>query len=244
MRRCAVVIGASGALLAAGSVVAETGSFWSISAATPGGTPSTWLIPSDAVAEQGSFSLDLGSYGRVSLNSRGLAGRGTDDDCRSIQIGLAVSAGGAPTQFTISSALLSFPTTGNTFGRLTGMLKVTDLTDDGASVTGALSNGDSVGGFVNGFGEAGTLVTSAFASLTAPAGGMNSDSFDSGCITLTDISNMSMVWSFTLSPLDHAQGSALWAVCDDCGTVVPLPGAAGLGLVGFGLVASRRRRAS
>lgn len=242
--RCAGSVGLLSALLIGGSALADQGSFWTISASAPGLGASNWFVPSSVMSGEGAYTLHLGAYGTVTIGSRLTAGRG-GDGCPEINLNFAVlSAAMVPLNFSITSAPLAFPPTGNTFGRLTGDLKVTDADGSGSGmVTGGLSNSSGLGAFINGGVAAGTLISSAFPSLVAPGEGMNTDMFDSGCITLDGVMDMQVQWNFSLSAGDSSEGDATFLVCEDCAQVVPLPSAAGLGLAGFGAVASRRRRA-
>lgn len=214
-----------------------------VSARTAAGVYASWSAPSDWVSDGQPIDLRdsrgslLGSF-RLG-NEQFRSGGGP-----SIMTSFVVTAGEADTTFSIGSALLSFDPI-DTCGRLTGSLHIKDLSPNrggaGVTYTGQLANGDSMGGYYNGYTTSGTLAASGLPFLSAGPGGEASDSFDSGCLDLGIVSDFSTLVSFKLSAFDQADGSLLWQLGKCC--AIPLPSGAAMGLAGLGLVVSRRRRA-
>lgn len=162
-----------------------------------------------------------------------------------VALNFAVLAGGLPTMFTVTSALLSFPAINPAFAHASAAATVTDLNGDGASFTGAFAGGDAYLAQYNGFVPGGTTFTTLVGPLSVPAGGGPSasgmDESLPGGGTFVNIGgpvvDMSAQWSFTLSAGDLASGTSIYTISD----VIPAPGAGALLALG-GLAALRRSR--
>jgi hypothetical protein len=162
----------------------------------------------------------------------------------SVSLSFAVTAAHVATTFTISSALLSFPSLANPDAAALASITVTDNESNGATMTP-----DLAGAYLadyNGFVPAGSMFASFFTSaLVAPAGGSASDSASIGPSTiLASVHDMSARFSFTVSAGDTAAGTSTYCIGDlqQCpSSVVPEPATAWLLLTGVG-VALRARR--
>lgn len=136
------------------------------------------------------------------------------------------------TSFSFSANPVAFAALSGVVGQASAGITVIDspfapggstLAADGAGAYTATYNGGSV--FTDFFG----------AGVSAPDGGSNSASADSGIQGIAgSVSEISAEWNFTLSALAQATGTSTF-------TITPTPAAAGLLGLG-GLIAARRRR--
>jgi hypothetical protein len=163
------------------------------------------------------------------------AGPGTP----TVNLNFAVMAGAVQTEFTISSALLSFNTPiSPAEGRASAAISVTDVLGNGANLTGAASNGGSYIAQYNGLVPTGTTFAELIPGLSAPGFGSNAVAQDfpgGGAFAPIGaaVSNMSSQFHFTLSAFDQASGTSTFEI-------VPAP--ATLALLGIGALLGRRRR--
>lgn len=150
-----------------------------------------------------------------------------------IGLHFVVTSGAVATTFTISSALLSFPTIDPAEAQASAGMTVTDMDGDGALATGLLTGPKAYGAYYNGF-----LATN-FRNLVSPiavgANGTGTDSESFGFSTIGSVTDMSSQWSFRLSANDAASGTSRYEV-----RLVPEP--ASLAALGLGVVALLRRR--
>lgn len=159
-----------------------------------------------------------------------------------VNLNFAVQAGPevGGTEFTIQSALLSFPTIANAKARASAAFTLTDgIDDDGATLTPLLSDPGAYKAQYNGFVPNGTTFTHLIPQMVAdpmsttslsqeyPGGGLyeplSSSAYD-----------MSAQVSFALTPNDLASGTTVFEI-------IPEP-AAGLGLIVLGVVSLGWRR--
>ena len=152
-----------------------------------------------------------------------------------VHLSFSVTAGGAATNFTISSAVLSFPSISPAVGQATASLTVTDL-GGGAGASASSASGSIYEAYYNGASVFASLLTSP---VTAPASGMNLVSESSPMAGFSPIAgavvDMSAQYSFTLSANDSATGTSTWIV-------VPSPAAAAMFSFAGVLGIARRRR--
>jgi hypothetical protein len=153
-----------------------------------------------------------------------------------INLGFVVAAGGAATHFTISSALLSFPTITPAHGIASASTTLTDGNGDGGTLTGLLG-GKSYRAHYNGFLAAGTTFTSLTGGLAVGAHGSTSTTESFGFAPMGSVSDMSSQWDFTVSALDLASGTSHYNV-----ELVPEPASMAGFALGLGFLAARRRR--
>lgn len=153
----------------------------------------------------------------------------------------AASAGSSDTVFTITSALVSFPTINPAQARASAGVTLTD-TGNGGTLTGMFANGGIYQAFFNGGAAgAGTSFAELLTNqLSASGGGSDSDSdrFPATGLAATTPSavfDMSSEFNFTLTANDLASGTSTFFL-------IPTPGGAALALVAFGTLATRRRR--
>lgn len=146
------------------------------------------------------------------------------------------TAANVPTQITLTTALLSFPTINNASATTSAGLT---LTDSNASGTASLDGNSGTGNdfaFVtnyNGMVPGGTLFREAIDEINvASIAGSNSDTYNSGMVPIGAVSDMSLQVSFLLSASDSASGTSVFAV-------VPEP--ASFALLALGALALRRR---
>ncbi len=236
-------IAASAALVP--SALAGTVGPWTIRVVEEGGREASWSIPALEAGES-RRTVELvspgGSYGVVSL---GRTPRGSDMPGPTVGLSYDVTAGSVATTFIIGSALLSFPAMSSPTGHAFGDVEVSDLNGDGALYTGNGPGGNSYWAQYNGYAgtQSGTSFTEQLASIAAPAGGSNSDSFDTGYSTIVaSVLDISTAWSFRLTAHDRATGNSTFELDKQPG-IVPLPSGAGLGACGLLGLAVRRRRA-
>jgi len=155
-----------------------------------------------------------------------------------ISMGFLVTAGGSTTNFTITSALLSFPTI-DAVARASAAITVTDIDGDGALMTGLLPGSKAYRAMLDG----GVASGAQFAALVDPASAKSYSSNIStesspagdGFTPVGNVSDMQSQFSFSLSANDGASGTSVFVT-----QPVPVPGAAVA--LGLGLTAALRRR--
>lgn len=166
-----------------------------------------------------------------------------DDTGRVVATSFAVTAGNSNTNFTVTSALVSFPSLLNPLGRTSAGLTVTDNTGNGASVSGNLLGGSVFTSRYNGQAPAGSLFANLIAGPLVEPTGFGSESASASfpgapgafAPIAGSVSSMSTMWDFTVTQNDQASGTSVFVL-------VPSPGT--LGLLGLsGLALARRRRA-
>jgi hypothetical protein len=154
-----------------------------------------------------------------------------------INLSFSVQAGNSDTAFTISSALLSFPTINNAQGQASSAFTVTDTNNNGATLTGTNGDGNGYNTFYNGY--LSNLFVGQIPSVTVPAGtSSKSDSANypaAGYAAVgADVSDMSAQVKFSLTAKDLASGTTQYEI-------VPEPSALVLLALG-GLSMIRRRK--
>lgn len=224
------------------------GSVFSVTASTADGHVATW----SAGADQGYWDGDTyvwesespielwdGSMLVGTLNPDGASGSGSvyvvDPQ---VNLNFSVQAGAADTQFTISSALLTFPTIDTPEARASAAFTVSDLNGNGVTLTGAGPNG---GGYVaqyNGLVPGGTTFAELIPNVaTATPFGTMTESDHEPAVGYTalgePVSDMSVQVAFDLTAHDIASGTTTFVI-------VPEPG--GLLMVAVGFLAVLRRR--
>lgn len=154
-----------------------------------------------------------------------------------INLGFAVQAGNTDTNFTITSALLSFPAMNNAQGQSAGTLTVTDTNSNGVQLTGLHGAGGSYLTQYNGFVPGGTTFSETINSVSAPAGNSSAGTANVppiGALPIPGlVGDMSASLSFTLTANDVASGTTNFRI-------VPEPST--LALLGLGAGWLRRRR--
>jgi len=156
-----------------------------------------------------------------------------------VSLGLFVEAGGSDTTFTITSALLSFPTLDPASGSVSAGITVTDNNGNGATLSGLHAGGAAYLAQYNGLVPGGTTFASLLTSpIMTTANGTTAATGEfpgGGAFSAigVPVSSMSAQFSFMLSAGDSASSTSTF-------TVVPAPGAA-IMIVG-GLLAARGRR--
>lgn len=127
-----------------------------------------------------------------------------------ISLGFALTAGGADTAVTISSALLSFPTIDPADASASVGVTATDVDGNTASVTGGGPDGGIYRALYNGSTEFAELITSV--SVADPFDSMSEDA-ETGLIAVGEpVSSMSAEFSFTLSANDATSATSVFAV--------------------------------
>jgi hypothetical protein len=146
-----------------------------------------------------------------------------------VSVNFSVLSGASPTTFTISSAVLTFPS-GLYSAHGSAGVTLTDLLGDGATITGAFAGGATYEAVCNGTPIADLIPTFAV--------GSNQTNTMNGAFGPTSYSASSMQasFSFTLTPFDSASGTSVYVK-----DTIPAPGVGGLLALG-GLAAIRRRR--
>lgn len=151
-----------------------------------------------------------------------------------VNLAFSVQAGPADTAFTITSALLSFPTIQNAQGQASSAFTVTDTNNNGALLTGGNDDANAYNAWYNG----GNLFVGQIPAVVVPVG-MSSRS-DSANYPLNgyaavgaDVSDMQSQVKFTLSAKDLASGTTQYEI-------VPEPSA--LVLLALGALSLIRRK--
>lgn len=139
-----------------------------------------------------------------------------------INLNFAVQAGSSTTSFTITSALLSFPTITNASGTASAGYSVSDLTGDGVSLNGVSGAGAYLAQY-NGFVPTGTTFLEAISSVTAPAFSSQTQnaSFTDPAMS-NPVNDMSVQVQFTLSPFDLASGTTTYVITPEPASLVLL----------------------
>jgi len=160
-----------------------------------------------------------------------------------IALNFNVQAGASDTTFMIGSALLSFPTISSPHGVASAAFSVTDVTGDGALLTGANTGGGAYLAQYNGLASSnsGTTFTELISSVSAGAFATDSTNEQSPVAGFSNIgvpiSDVSSFLSFSLSAHDLASGTTSFFV-----DAIPEPTGIVLGLIGLAGVAAARRR--
>ncbi len=181
---------------------------------------------------QGTYVATL-SEGNVQIVPPGSPNRSDP----SVNLAFAVQAGPAVTDFTIKSALLTFPAIPFPAGRASAAFTLTDGPDeDGAALTPALPGGAYLAQY-NGFVPSGSTFTTLIGAMAADPMGTTSVSaeFPGGGLFSAfpgPASDMSVQVAFSLTPNDLASGTSNFEI-------VPEP--AGMLLLVAGLALVRRR---
>jgi uncharacterized protein (TIGR03382 family) len=149
-----------------------------------------------------------------------------------INLNFGVVAGAANTTFSISSALLSFPTIAGATAQASAGVTASDRNGGGVTWTGLHAGALGYKADYNGASNYATGV--AVVSTVAPFG--NATGSASFPVTnIGSVSDMSANWNFTLSARDAAQGTSTYII-------VPSPaGALAFGVLGLAGAARRRR---
>lgn len=148
-----------------------------------------------------------------------------------VNLNFGVVAGAVDTTFSISSAVLSFPSIPNATAEASAGVTASDRNGTGVTWTGLHAGGNGYRADYNGATNYATGVT--VVSTVAPFG----NATGSANFPITNIgatSDMSANWNFTLSARDAAQGTSTY-------TIIPAPAAA-MAMGVLGLVGSARRR--
>ena len=153
-----------------------------------------------------------------------------------VNLGFSVQASDVNTAFTITSALLSFPTINNAEGRASAAFTVTDTNFTGATLTGIGPNGGAYLAQYNGFVPGGATFAEGIELIEAPQGGSMIGVInvpEIGFLPIADpVDDMSTQINFMLTAHDLASGTSNFEI-------VPEP--SGLLLLLVGLAAVRRR---
>jgi hypothetical protein len=149
-----------------------------------------------------------------------------------VNLDFAVQAGTATTSFTMSSALLSFPTIAPAEGVASAAFSLTDTNGNGATLTGLEPSGGSYLAQYNGWVPGGTTFAEVIPLMAAGAFATSNASADvppAGTTTIPSVSDMSSQVSFSLTRRDQASGTSTWVVTPEPGSLCLL--ALGLGLL-------------
>ncbi len=153
-----------------------------------------------------------------------------------VSIGFSVQAGGADTNFSITTALLSFPAINNPIGNASGSVTVTDFDGNGATIAG-ISGAPIFEWDYNGFVPTGTNFANFVNGTAAGAFQSATDSANLGPVAVAgNVSDISGAVNFRLSANDLASGTGVFVI------EIPTPGALGLASIAGLLAIPRRRR--
>jgi hypothetical protein len=154
-----------------------------------------------------------------------------------ISLGYLVQAGDSLTNFTITSALLSFPTMNNPDARASASMGITDINGDGAELIGLHDGPAAYLAQYNGFVPGGSTFSALIGSIKASAGGSGSafqNDPPSGYRTISgNVNDMSVQFKFSLTAFDTSSGTSNFEI-------VPEPAA--VALLVLGALALLRRR--
>lgn len=163
-----------------------------------------------------------------------------------VSLNFLVSTGGAATNFTVTSANLSFASIPNATARASGAVTITDNVGDGGLIGGSFPNNETYRAYYNDIGNApatgttfATLVpgvaSGAFDSATSndafPAAGFSAVDENAGI--LGAVSSMSSQWKFSVDAGSSASGTSTYVV-------IPEPTTGLLMLGGFAVLLRRR----
>jgi len=155
------------------------------------------------------------------LNPDGRQSRVEYVDDPIINLAFAVQSGASTTTFSVSSALLSFPTIAEPEGRATVGFSLTDGDGDGATLTGIGNPSGAQGAYLAQYnGLAATLSGTTFAeeiqSMTAGIFSTQTASADvpplGFLIIANPVSDMSVLVSFSLTANDLASGTSTYVI--------------------------------
>jgi len=152
-----------------------------------------------------------------------------------VTLGFFVTAGLSDTHFTVTSALLSFPTIPNANGQASVGMTLTDSNHDGATMTGAYADGKAYRAFYNGFAPGGSVFTSQIGTYSVGSGGSDVRAAVDGFRPVgASVSDMSAQFDFIVTANDLAGGTARYEI-------VPEPASIGAIAMGLGALVMRRR---
>lgn len=153
---------------------------------------------------------------------------------QTVPLSFVVTAGAAPTMFSLSSAALPVAID-PAIATASAGVSVTDNNGDGATFSGLFAGGGAYQARYN----AGTVFAEHLATDVTPGSFLtDTDNETSGPFTPVGVpvTQMQTEWSFMLSAFDSAAGTSIFAMD------IPSPGAGALAGLGFA-IALRRRRA-
>jgi hypothetical protein len=195
-----------------------------ITATTSSGDAATYEIvaPEDAAYWTWSSTARIEMYSPTTgdliavINPDGEESTVTFIDDPFITLSFAVAAFGAPTNFTISSGLLSFPPF-NAEARATVGLSVSDTDGDGVTLAGDGPTGGTYLAQYNGVAPGGTTFAEVIAGLVAGPFSSATTSSDTPALGFSPIGivgDMSVEVKFDLSPFDQASGTSTYTIRD------------------------------
>jgi hypothetical protein len=135
-----------------------------------------------------------------------------------VNVNFSVIGGSTPGQFTITSALVSFPTINSATGQVNVGINLTDRTPAGASLTNVAGNAGKSTSWLNGLppsvGGTGSLFRELFSQNLIIGGGSISDTDQTAGFepTYANVSSISGQIHFALSARDLASGSSTFIV--------------------------------
>jgi hypothetical protein len=155
-----------------------------------------------------------------------------------VNLSFAVQAGGSTTSFTISSALLSFPSIPNAQGMASAAISISDFNHNAAALNGLGPDGMTYIAQYNGQVPAGTPFTQQIPQIQAPINGSGTADVTVPAVGHTPIagavSDMSSEVTFTLTARDLASGTSNYEI-------IPIPEPSSLLLAVAALLLVRRR---
>ena len=149
-----------------------------------------------------------------------------------VHVNFATVAGAVATNFTFSSALVSFPAIVGGTANASAGLTIADMDGNGVSLTGNNPGGFAYRADFNGLVPGGSNYASFFPGLADPVG-TSTNAFAGPSVIPGAVVDMSARFSFTLSANDLVSGTSSFEI-------VPAP--AGAAALGLGLLAVGRRR--